>query len=65
MKKILIFILTLALSLSSLTVTALAVDDGLNMDEYAVDALKKYILADSHLDSAYLKLLNSFVRIDP
>lgn len=54
MKRTLIFILTLALALSSLTVTALAVDYGLSMDEYEIDPLKKYIMADPHLVSAYL-----------
>lgn len=54
MKKIIIFLLTLVLTLSSLTITALAVDDGLSMDEYAVESLKKYIMTDPFLDSAYL-----------
>lgn len=43
MKRTLIFILTLALAPSSLTVTALAVDYGLSMDEYAIDPLKNIL----------------------
>lgn len=54
MKRIIILIFTLVLALSSLTITVSAIDDELSMDEYAIESLTKYIIADKSLDSAYL-----------